>query len=187
VDDLYLRILSSNETPAARDAVLEIARAVASHASSPAAPRLVSRLPAKAGRTTLSLRPDRTCFFRSFLVLNSAYFLASQDILALTSAVDAVTAEYQGSAGSRVRVLVLQYPDPASAAAGRDAFLGAYIPEAEEHAGARSDSGAERLEAGWATWRRVDGLLVIALDAREERVGAGLADELVAAVGGSRQ
>ncbi len=130
---LYVRMLASRETPEAREAVLAIARELsASPLPGDAAPPPASasaRLPA-ARATAARLRSDRICFFRSHLVLNSAYYLASDDILGLGLDVDGGHHRVQAGRGRRAA----DAPDPralssaARARAGLATFTRAYVP-----------------------------------------------------------
>jgi hypothetical protein len=111
------------------------------------------------------IRPERTCFFRSHLVLNSQYFLASQDILGLGLDVEAATTEYASAApGERpLRAVVVRYPSTARAAAGLASFTKAYLPER----GSRTlpTRGESKVEHGWLAWASRAQDLVVVLDA----------------------
>jgi hypothetical protein len=183
--DLYMRILASRETPQSRDAVLALARAAAAGRPQPPAPRITTALPAEAplaaaqGSPAVSgafvLRPDRTCFFRSYLVLNSAYFLASQDILGLGPQVDGVTSEYRGrgaSSGS-ARLVLVRYPTPDAARAALTKFVEAFVTERPEHAPAVQ--GQVKLEHGWLAWSTAGAALAIVFDAPTGGMAATLA------------
>jgi hypothetical protein len=131
---LYIRILASRESSASREAVMTIGRALTGEeAGRTSSPSTVPASPAaswpppilldgfKAGASgSRSIRPDRTCFFRSHLVLNSQYFLASEDILGLGLDVEAGTTEYQAAVpGSRpLRAILARYPTDGRAAIG---------------------------------------------------------------------
>jgi len=171
---LYARVMASREAAIARDAVRKIGRARVG-AGGPRAfpPTLLVAIPRDAAVTPPGqeikgppLRADRTCFFRSYLVLNSQYFLASQDILALGASVAAATTEYApAGAGSRpLRLIVVRYPSREAAAAAAATFRRAYLPEsAKSRAGATS--GTARTEHGFAAWSLEGPGLAIVLDA----------------------
>lgn len=177
--DLYARVLASRETPESRTAVLALGQAISesrepeSPPQKPSAlPAVLSALPASAGG--LAIRPDRTVFFRSHLVLNAAYFLASQDILGLGLDVDGVTTEYRPPAagGRPIRVILVRYPTAGRAGTGLASFVRAYLPEAK---GVSRATGAAHVEHGWVAWSMNGEQLVVALDAADERAAQSLA------------
>ena len=187
---LYARILASRETPAAREAVLTIGKSLATERVTE--PAFVASAPADVSRggESLDLRDDRTCFFRSHLVLNSQYFLASEDILNLGAGVDAVTAEDKPPApGARPpRLIVVRYETPAAAATGLDRFLRAYVLRAPARAGTGAAAGTEqarpvRIEHGWVAWATEGQSLAIGLDVSSATMAetlAGLAVKIAA-------
>ncbi len=149
-DDLYLRVLAGTETPASRAAVLELGRAVVSGRRSPQPPELVTSLPeALAGQ--YRLRADRVTFLRSPLVLNSSYFLATENLLELGPTTEAVTASYERTADSparRLRLLVVRYPSEEAARRALAHFEGGYLHR-QDGSEARRGSGVARVEDGW--------------------------------------
>jgi hypothetical protein len=160
---LYARVLASRESPASRARVLALGRAIASGRETTGAPELLKLLAMPAG---WSARADRLVFFRSHLVLNSAYFLASGDILGLGPEVEGVSTECVSDrpGGSRARLIVVRYPTPDRAAAALRSFREAYLPEVARIDDA-ADEGAVRIEQGWTAFRRSGATLTIALDA----------------------
>ena len=118
-DTLYARVLAARDTPASREQVIALGRAIAAGRGAPPPPSLVRALP-MAAASGHQLRADRVCFFRSYLVLNAIDFLATENILDLGPQVDAVTAQYARPAASQA---------PAGAGQG--------TPAARERAGCR--------------------------------------------------
>lgn len=185
---VYARVLASRDTPAARDAVLAIGRALATGTAADP-PDLVGSLPITAavgpnaaGKAGRPIRADRTCFLRSHLVLNSQYFLSSQDILNLGRDVAAATTEYAPARpdGRPLRLIVVRYPTPAAAAAAADAFRRGYLPEAAGR-GEANDGGAVRTEHGWVAWAvRRQGIAIV-LDADDKAAARVLADRAAGA------
>lgn len=164
--DTYARVMATRETPAAREAVLALGRAIAAGRDPAPAPRVVAALPPTVA-TGHALRRDSACFLRSHLVLNSAYFLSRQNILDLGPEVDAVTARYDrpaaASDASRVRVVLVAYPDADRARRAFDGFRAAYLPEAPADAAA-AGTIVTPIEDGWAGARRAGRALAIALE-----------------------
>jgi len=184
---LYVRVLAARETAQSREAVLTIGREVARDdngapgtlpADSP--PLLLDALRGTRGHT--GVRPDRTCFFRSHLVLNSAYYLASEDILGLGLDVEGLTTEVAPAAagGRPTRLILVRYPAPARARAALNTFTTAYLPEVARK-GAVGHTGAAQLEHGWAGWALNVRDLSIALDASSEVAARELAASTVEA------
>jgi len=204
---LYVRVLAARETPRSRDAVLAIGREMAADAvfrspeprrpdlppvpldalkivppamPPPPPPVLLLALRGSPGDGS-TIRPDRTCFFRSHLVLNSAYYLASEDILGLGLDVEAVTTEYRApTPGARpTRLIVVRYPSSDRARAALGSFTQAYLPESAQR-GRVGDAGTTRLEQGWAGWMLKGQDLAIALDGSSEAAARQLAASAIA-------
>lgn len=164
--DVYARILASRESPAAREQVIALGRAIAAARPAAALPALVAE-----HNTALSSRdvgrPDEFVFFRSHLVLNSAYFLASEDILGLGLDVEAITRVYRPLRGEtrRIRLIVVRHPNVERATAARRTFKAAYLPELAA-AGSDDDvEGAAPTDGGWVAFRQKGASLAIVLDA----------------------
>ena len=168
--DLYARVLASRESPESRDQVLALGRAIVAGREATEAPRIVGELAMPAG---VAMRADRLVFFRSHLVLNSAYFIASSDILGLGPEVDGVTSECRTPRpGERpVRLIVVKYPSADRAGAALRTFREAYLPETAK---ADADEGLARVEQGWVACRRTGAVLAIALDAAARDGALGL-------------
>jgi len=180
----YARVMATRETPAAREAVLALGRAIAAGHDAAPAPRLVAALPPTVGAGH-TLRRDSACFLRSHLVLNAAYFLSRQNVLDLGREVDAVTARYDrpaaASDASRVRVVLVAYPDADRARRAFEGFRAAYLPEAPADAAAAGTVVA-LIEDGWAGVRRAGRALAIALECPDRATAAAFLDAGLAAL-----
>lgn len=173
---IYARILAARETPEAREVVLAIGRGIAASAARNHPPALTRALPA-AIDPGLTIRPERTVFLRSHLVLNAAYYLASENILALSLDTEAVTTEYRPStAGTRpIRVIAARYPSPDRARAALQSFIRGYLPEASPPR--TKAPGTWKIEQGWAGWVQEGSIIAVALDAATEALARTVAGE----------
>jgi hypothetical protein len=172
--DVYVRVMATNETPAARATVLEIGRALLAGRASAPPPGIVAAMPATLG-TGHVLRADRVAFLRSHLVLNSIYFLGTANLLGLGPETEAVAASYdRRETGGRLRVLMVHYP---SEAAARDALV--QFGRSYLH-GAPSSEGTttERVEDGWLGCRRHGRRLALVFEADTRATAAAITEEL---------
>jgi hypothetical protein len=186
---LYVRVLASRETAVSRDAVLKIGRAIVGSGPSFApdllwaVPGDVAATPPGTTPTTGFLRADRTCFLRSYLVLNSQYFLASRDILGLGLEAAAVTTEFAPTRpGARpTRLILVEYGSLEAAAAAAASFVDAYLPGA-----ARPDpaAGRAKTEHGFVAWSVVGRGVAIVLDAESNAAASKLAALVARAISG---
>lgn len=189
---LYARILASSETEDSRAAVLTLGKAIISGGSgsegaSDPPPGFLRSFDAATGRLDPKrpVRPERTCLFRSYLVLNSAYFLASQDILGLGPDVVAATTEYApAAAGERpVRVVVVGYPSAERARAGLKLFGQNYLADAFRGKPV-ARTGSVRVEHGWVAWTLWDASgtlpgVTLVFDAPDRSVARRFADSVI--------
>ena len=177
---LYLRALAARETERSREAVLAIGKEIGEGGNlAPAAaadpPTLIKALPRET-RDAGALRPDRTCFFRSHLVLNSAYYLASEDILGLGLDVEGVTTEFKPPSGGvrPARLILVRYPSPARARTALTTFTQAYLPESATKLQTAA-RGSAQVEHGWVAWALEGQDLAITLDASSSAAATALA------------
>ena len=180
--NLYARVMASRESQEARAQVLAIAASIVKGRSgNDHPPVILSRIPIEWGGRFV-LRRDRTCFFRSHYVLNSAYYLAPDDILGLGPDVDASISEYRtaGAGGPPVRLVQVVYPSPDAAAAALRIFLKSYVPALASQAAERSAPGSAKAEGGWVGWAAKDQVLAIVLDAPGETEAKELASAALA-------
>jgi hypothetical protein len=172
--DVYLRVMATNETPAARAAVLEIGRALVAGRASAPFPGIVSAMPATLG-TGHVLRADRIAFLRSHLVLNSIYFLGTGNLLDLGPETEAVAASYERrEAGGRLRVLVVHYTSESAAGAALAHFGRSYLHRAVSSEGTTT----EHVEDGWLGCRRHGRQLALVFEADTAATAAAIVEEL---------
>lgn len=147
--NLYARVLTYEETDAAKQAVLAMGKAIVAGRPEAKSPLLIQALPQVVG-SQFTLRPDRTVYLRSHLVLNSAYFLSSENLLDLGLDCELAAASYPRNAGAgspkQVRVLLVRYPDEAAARKALAHFQKVYLPGKPTAVG---DRGVVSIEDGW--------------------------------------
>jgi hypothetical protein len=177
--DIFVRVMASLETEASRAAVLALGRALVAGRPRTAPPELVGLLPGEAGGR-LRVRLDRHVYLRSHLVLNSAFFLATANVLDLGPDVEAVLAPYDDAQtpgeAPRSRLILVRYPTADVARRALAHFRAAYAPETV--ARAEEKRGAIRVEEGWAGWRLMGRGLALVLAAPDEKACVSLLDSV---------
>jgi len=174
-DNLYARIMAFRETPASKQAVMTLGRAIVADRKSPPEPELLKALSPLVG-SAWKLRRDRICFFRSYLVLNSNYYLSHENILDLDHATEAVIAPYEqtSNAGDRKRCqfLLVKYENHASAKKALDHFHEAYLPEYKEELSADSNNSGPslfKLEDGWLGYQLMGHYVAIVFECPDRK------------------
>jgi len=155
-DRYFGSVYAEEETPETKGLVIELGRRIAERIPAEGRkPALLAALPAK------GLDPGRVRFFHNHLVLNYHFFVADTNILLLDQTTKAVLAPY-GPREERSLLLAVDYGRPAKAAAARDSFAAAYMPEA-------ADAGVVRAENGkWTAVRAVGAVVAVVFDAGSE-------------------
>ena len=185
-DRLYVRILAYDENEASRAAALELGRACVIAGGRAGRPVLLELLPAgvTASGQEYALKASSVRFFRSYLNLNVAYYLASDDILGLGSGCEVAFAEYRPPGGdhtTKVHLLTIRYPDAAARETGAQTFEAAYLAEPIDRRGtARSQQ--TRIEAGWVGTGGTGRDLVVVFDAPAPEVAQALVARAAAAL-----
>lgn len=173
--DLYVRILASKETPQSKEAVISLGRLITQGRPSPPPPKLLSLLP-QPELPEWRMRKDRLSFFRSYLVLNSAYYLSHENILNLNHTCSAVLVPYElpGSAPpKRIHFLLVRYENPAAARHAMQVFVEQYLPD---QAGRLQgdplggQTGLAKIEDGWLACRLNREYLMIAFGAPDQEI-----------------
>jgi hypothetical protein len=169
-DFIYARIMAERETPASKQAILALGKAIAAGAQYPSEPTLVTLLPLDIDMGW-KLRVDRLSFFRSHLVLNSIYYLSHENILDLDFSAEAVSAPYQYIHGSgdpkRSQFLLVKYANTARARQALNRFHDAYLPDHKKEKTAGTAAGSPslfKLEDGWMAYKLIGRHIVIVFE-----------------------
>ncbi len=167
--DLYARVMASRETDASRATVLSLGRAIVEGRPSSPVPALVPTAPATVGER-FRARMDRHVFLRSHLVLNSAYFVATANLLDLDATTEALLVPYddlqQPQTPARVRLLLARYADDGQAQKALDHFQAVYLHQSARPAG--PSRGAVKIEDGWVGFGATGRRLALAFEAPDQ-------------------
>ena len=179
-DKLYARVMATRETPASKKAVLSFGKAITGDQKNLPEPGLLKALSSQMGSDWI-LRKDRMSFFRSYLVLNSIYYLSPQNILELDHSVEAVTAPYEKASeagdAKRIQFLVVKYENPERARNALDHFHDAFLPEHKKDI--QPDSTVENpsvfeVEEGWMGYKLKGKYLAIVFDCTDQELAQNI-------------
>jgi len=157
-EDLYIRIMAYQETHESKEAVLSLGQALAKNRKTTPEPHLLKILPL-AINSDWKLRTDRIVYFRSYLVLNSFYYLSHQNILNLDNSTEALTAPYEyrnNQEQGRVQLLFIKYENQKKAEQAITHFLKIYLPEHKKEllqASTIKNSNFYEVEDGWLGYK----------------------------------
>jgi hypothetical protein len=173
-DDTYARVMAERETPASKEAVLALGKAIAAKTINPPEPGLVKALPLKIG-SDWKLRLDRLSFFRSHLVLNSIYYLSHENILDLDLSSEAVIVPYEHISDSkdpkRSQFLLVQYENLERARKALNQFHDAYLPEYNKEITADPAANSPslfKLEDGWLAYKLLGKYIAIVFECPDQ-------------------
>ena len=173
--NLFARIMADHESKASTSAVQALAQAIAAGRPDPPRPQLIQALPASVG-SRFFLRQDRASFLRSHLVLNSVYFLTSDNLLDLTPDCEVATTSYnQGAAKAAanakpVRLMLVRYANEEVTARALQHFQQTYLPDKLKgpKPSLTGDSGVVAIEDGWLGFARSGRSLVLVFESPDE-------------------
>jgi len=166
-DNIYARVMAFRETPSSKQSVLALGKAITANRKSLPEPELLKIFPLQIG-SAWKLRRDRLSYFRSYLALNSIYYLSHENILDLDLTAEAVTAPYEriSSSGDRTRsqFLLVKYENHERARKALDHFQDAYLPEHKKEF--MADSPAKslnliKIEDGWMAYKLLNKYITI--------------------------
>jgi hypothetical protein len=181
-DNLYARVMAYRETPSSKQAVLALGKAIAAKRKNPPEPELLKILPLKI-HPAWKLRKDRLSFFRSYLVLNSIYYISEGNILNLDHSTEAVTAPYERISSpndrKRSQFLLVKYENKERARKALNHFHDAYLPEHKKEITADSvikSSGTKspslfKIEDGWLAYKLIGNYVAIVFECPDQESG----------------
>jgi hypothetical protein len=164
--------------------VFTLGKAITANRKTPPEPELLKLLPPRVG-SAWKLRRDRLSFFRSYLVLNSIYYLSHENILDFDLSAEAVTAPYERISNSggkkRSQFLFVRYENHERAWKALSLFHNAYLPEHRKEF--TSDSPMEspsffRLEDGWLAYKQVGEYIAIVFECPDRESARGIIQKL---------
>ena len=168
-DQIYARVMAYRETPASREAAISLGRAIAANRMNPSEPRLLNILPHAVG-SDWRLCSDTVVYFRSYLVLNSFYYLSHQNILDLDLSTEAVLANYKHMPDTEkrrpVRLLFVKYANQEDAREALHHFQEAYVPE--RAVSTTEDSNFSEIEDGWLGYRLIGRCIALVFESPDQ-------------------
>jgi len=182
-DTIYARIMAHQETLESKKAVLAIGRSIIKDRGNPPPPKLLKKLPNSFPEDWM-LGKDRTSYFRSYLVLNSIYYLGQENMLNLDLNSEAVTSPYEkkDSGGEkRVHFLLLQYPGNKQARQALGHFHKVYLPEHPIFF--QSDSSGEisnifLIEDGWLGYKIKDNTIAFIFECPDQKTARTIINQV---------
>jgi hypothetical protein len=169
-DNLYVRVMAFRETPASKQAALTLGKSIAVNRKRSPEPELLKIPPLHIG-SACKLRKDRLSFFRSYLVLNSIYYLSQENILDLNLWTEGLIAPYEPISNSsdhkRIQFLLVKYENHERARKALKQFHDAYLPEHETNAPENSvtkDPSLFKIEDGWLGYKWLGKYIVIVFE-----------------------
>jgi len=147
-DRFYVSILAFPETEEKAQTVKKLGQILADAIPETGPhPPIVDLLPLE------SLVPNSAHYFHHHILVNSHYYIASENILRIDGTTHAVLARYKKE-GNTFYMLLVDYPNRPKAQEAYESFLLHYLPDAQE--------GVKKLEDGkWTGCRLKDNFLII--------------------------
>jgi len=169
-DNVYARVMAYRETPASKRSVLALGRAIAANQNAAPPPDLVHMVAPQVG-SDWKLRNDRLSFFRSYLVLNSIYYLSEKNILDLDLSTEAILAPYEHISDApdrkRSQFLLVKYENHDRAWKALNHFHDVYLPEFNQEFAAETDRRSPllfKLEDGWLAYKLINNYITVVFE-----------------------
>jgi hypothetical protein len=184
-DNIYARIMASRETMASRRAVLDLGRIIVANRNLPPEPELIKSLPAYV-QPGWKIRHDRLSYFRSYLVLNSIYYISNENILGMDHSSEAVIAPYEYVASAEKlghpMVLLIKYETHEKAREALDHFHMAYITQYKDRLPGDTASRTQdifKVEDGWVGYRLIGCFAVSVFESPDSKTAKLLLEKTV--------
>jgi len=158
-DNLYIRIMAFRDVPGVKKVILRLGEIITAGRSHPLPPEMLRSVKISTD-SPWTLMKDRTAYFRSYLVLNSLFYISHENILNLDLSTEAVIVTYERELETRekqtARLVVIKYPDQERAVTALDSFFKAYLPDQKSQVTPdreRESQGFFHIEDGWMGFR----------------------------------
>jgi hypothetical protein len=180
-NNLYARVMTTQENALSRDVVMAIGRAIVAGRTSSSPPKLLGVLPAGV-KGLWTQRSDRLCFLRSHLVMNSVYFLSTENLLDLGPQVEAVSTVFDLASDKdprpAVRLLLVRYSGPEEAQKALVHFMNIYLPEKAKTPapGVPKSSDYFRIEDGWLGYQKSGRHLILVFECPDRETATSFID-----------
>ncbi len=192
-DNLYIRVMAFRETPASRQAVFTLGKAITGNRKTPPEPELLKFLAPHIG-SAWKLRRDRLSFFRSYLALNSIYYLSHENILDFDLSTEAVIAPYEhiSGAGDRTRsqFLLVKYENRLRARKALNHFHDAYLPYHKKEFTVNSPAKSLslfKIEDGWIGYKLINNYVAIVFECPDRKSARVIIQKNEANLGGNHE
>ncbi len=192
-DKLYIRIMASRETSASRQAVLFLGREITKNQKYPSEPELLQALSPYID-SKYKLRKDRLSFFRSYLALNTIYYLSHENILNFDLLTEAVIVPYEHIAdtGDQIRsqFLLVKYENHLSALKALEHFHNVYLPEHKKEFTANlSVKGLNlfKIENGWTGYQLINNYAAIVFECPDQKSTRDIIKAIAGNLGGDHE
>lgn len=184
--NLFARVMAYQETPQSREAVLELGRRIMQGRTVAPLPEFVRHVPPKLGQSWQA-QGERLSFLRSHLVLNSVYFLSTENLLQLSSSVEAVVLPYKGALtdpdAKHPRLLLVRYPEEDTAKTALKSFLTGYLNPSGGAMDKESEiKGTHQIEDGWVGYARRERTLAFVFECPDQSSAASFIQEATRAL-----
>ncbi len=183
-DNIYARVMAYQETSLSKEAVFSLGRAITVNRKNPPQPQLLKILSPVIG-SEWKLRNDRISYFRSYLVLNSFYYLSFQNILNLDLSTASITAPYEmistNEERERIQFLFVKYANSEQAQKALAHFHEAYLPEHSEDSIVSStiaSPGFFKIEKGWLGYGIKDNYVALVFECPDRESGLKIFNQI---------
>jgi hypothetical protein len=183
-DNIYARVMATQETPESKQAVLELGRTIVKGRTNPPAPELIEALPS-AIHQSWKLRKDRAGYLRSHLVLNSLYYLGHENMLDLNHTTEAITAPYEkmdsSESRSRIQFLTVEYSNPEQAKNALAHFHRVYLPDYPLETHSISSEGLKNtfpIEDGWLGYKLHENTLSFIFECHDRETARAIINQI---------
>jgi hypothetical protein len=155
----FVSVYADGEGPEAGQTILSLGRAIANAIPlTGQTPKLIRALPdGKMGLVEKSIR-----YLHSHILLNQRFFIATRNILNLSSKTEAVLAQYL-RAEKKAHLLLVRYQDLIEAGAALQSFKRAYMPEVFEKGRLQTE------DRKWTSAKQVNEFILIVFGAGSEQ------------------
>jgi hypothetical protein len=183
-DNVYARVMATQETPESKKAVLELGRKITKDRTDQPPPAITKALPDSIHKNW-KLRKDRIGFFRSHMILNSLYYLGHENMLDLDLSAEAIVAPYEKmespERSSRIQFLAVKYLNHEHAKNALTHFHHAYLPDytIETHLKSSKDLiGTYAIEDGWLGYKLHQNTLTVVFECPDQETAVTIIDQI---------
>ena len=177
----YIRVMAYRETSDVKNTVVHIGEIL--YQNYTPEPRIVEQLP-DLTNIGWKMNPNKIAFFRSYMVLNSLFYLSHQNLLDLDQSVNAITVTYNAQSTDNklksIQLMILEYESNQKAMNALNHFIYEFLPDSNIviNSGESQFNESFKIEEGWLACKLENNIISLVFNVPDKNSAGEILDHV---------